>query len=128
RRRSLERANVNGGAVDSEGGEKSFHNDRSASDNEAADNRELSRVRVTAPDGEAPAHDANSSEDEADEHDNAQCLARATCEVAGSLRKNRNEVRCEKFGFHVRVVLPRAMRCLRKSSAQNRRKRAFMFE
>ena len=104
----MERANVNRSAVDSERGEKSFHDDRSPGDNEASDNRELSRVRVTAPDGKPATNDANSSEDEADEHDNAQGLARASSEVAGSLRKNRDEVRCEKFGFHVSAVLPRA--------------------
>jgi hypothetical protein len=45
---------------------------------------------------------------EADEHDDAQGLARSSSEVAGrGLRKNRNKVRCEKFGFHVSEVLPR---------------------
>jgi len=46
-------------------------------------------------------------QDEADEHHDAQRLARSSSEIARSLRKNRNEVRCEKFGFHVSEVLPR---------------------
>ena len=65
-------------------------------------------IGITATNGKAAADYTNRPEDEANEHHDAQGLARATREVAGrGLRQNWNEVRCEKFGFHLSDVLPR---------------------
>ena len=69
---SLEGSHVHRGTADAEGGEQRLHDDGRARDNKSADDRKFSSVGVTAPDGEAAANDANCSEDESDEHHDAQ--------------------------------------------------------
>ena len=84
-----------------------FHDHRRARDDESADNRQLSGIGISTPDGKAATDHADGAEDELNEHNDAQRFARAAGEIASRLRENRDEVDRKKFGFHVARFLTR---------------------
>jgi hypothetical protein len=112
KRCSLEGANVDSRTVDAERGEERFHNDWRASDDQAADDRQLASISVAPANGEAAADHANRAKDKTDQHDDAHRLARALGEAAtGSLSEDGKELFREKC-FHVETFYRAARRML----------------
>ena len=85
--------------VKTERGEERFHDHRRAGDDEAADDRQLAGIGITASDRETAADDTDRAEDKPDEHHDTHRFAGAFGETA-SLREQRKEVIGEKC-FHV---------------------------
>ena len=93
-------ADIHGGTAEAKGGKERFHDYRGAGDDETADDGKLPSVGVTAPNGEAAADDADSPEDEAEEHYDTHRAARALGEPSGGLGEDRNELWKKKYSFH----------------------------
>src|ERR1017187_140865 len=94
---SLERAHVNGGSADAERDEQCLHDHGRTGDDEAADDGEFPGIGVATADRKAATNDTDCSEEEPNEHDDAQCATRALREggAAASLRQNGCESNCE---------------------------------
>ena len=119
----LKCANVNGRAVDAEGSEERLHDDRRARNNEAADDRQFTSIGVAAPDGETAANDADRTEDEADEHDNAHRFACALRQAASGLGEYGSELKkCFHVAMFYRAI---ASTLLQRESDHLRRRLAF---
>ena len=63
----------------------------SAGDDKTTNDRELTRIGVTTPDGDAAADNADGAEDETDEHDDAHRFACAFGETARGLGEDGRE-------------------------------------